>query len=97
MITNNQKKYLRKLAHQKDTAIWIGQKGLTENVSKEIETALDHHELIKLKIRLGDREARDKLIDQICVDNHAMLIQKTGNVASIFRQNTESPQISLPK
>jgi RNA-binding protein len=97
MINNNQKKFLRSQAHNKSTVIWIGQKGITENAAKEIETALIHHELIKIRIRIGDRELRDKLIEQICTDNNAILIQKTGNVVTVFRQNTDEPKIKLPK
>ncbi|MGK0297829.1 MAG: RNA-binding protein [Gammaproteobacteria bacterium] len=97
MINNNQKKFLRSLAHHKSTAIWVGQKGITDNVAIEIETALIHHELIKIRIRIGDRELRDKLIEKICADKNAILIQKTGNVATVFRQNPDEPKINLPK
>ena len=96
MISNSQKIFLRSLLHHQGVVIWIGQKGLTECVSKEIESALTHHEALKLKIRSGDREIRDKIADQICHEHQAQLIQKTGNVVSIFRQNPENPQIKLP-
>ncbi|MGY8813983.1 MAG: ribosome assembly RNA-binding protein YhbY [Gammaproteobacteria bacterium] len=97
MIHNNQKKFLRSLAHHQNIIIWIGQKGITENVAIEIDTALTHHELVKIRIRTGDRELRNKLIEQICTDNNAILIQKTGNVATFFRRNHDEPKINLPK
>jgi RNA-binding protein len=97
MISKTQKKFLRRLAHHKDVVIWIGQKGLTDNVAKEIESALSHHELIKLKIRSGDHQFQHTLIDQICLEYHAELIQMIGNVVSIFRQNQDNPQITLPR
>ncbi|MBF8269349.1 MAG: putative RNA binding protein, partial [Gammaproteobacteria bacterium] len=50
MLNKEQKKHLRTLAHNLDIVIWTGQHGLTENVMAEINTALDHHELIKIKI-----------------------------------------------
>ena len=97
MISKNQKKYLRSLLHHKNVVIYIGQNGLTENVSKEIEQALNQHELIKIRIRNGDREFRNNLAEQICTQNHAILIQNIGSVYSIYRQNEDEPVIALPE
>ena len=74
----------------------MGQNGLTENVLAEIEGALDHHELIKIKVRAGNRDTRDKLIDEICQKTGAENIQRTGNILSIYRQNRIKPVIKLP-
>ncbi len=96
MITNNQKKYLRSLLHHRNTVIWIGQQGLTENVSKEIQEALDHHELVKVRIRNGDRKERESIAHEICEQHQAELVQAIGNVYGIYRKNTENPIIILP-
>lgn len=96
MISKNQKKFLRSLLHHKKVVIYIGQNGLTENVTREIDQALDQHELIKIRIRNGDREYRKNLAGQICSENHATLIQNIGNVYSIYRQKDDKPVIVLP-
>ncbi len=54
-ITKTQQKFLRSKAHHLKPVLWIGQNGLTESVTAEIELALNHHELIKIKLRVGDR------------------------------------------
>ena len=54
-ITKTQQKFLRSKTHDLKPVLWLGQNGLTESVTAEIETALDHHELIKIKVRVGDR------------------------------------------
>jgi len=77
--------------------LWIGQNGLTENVTAEIETALDHHELIKIKLRLGDRELRNKTVADICQLTHSTQIQSIGNIVSIYRRNDKQPVMVLPK
>ncbi len=94
-LNKNQKKYLRSLAHERKPIIWIGQKGLTDNLLKEINIALEHHELIKIKIRAGNRERRDQLIDEICNKTHAELVQKIGNIIVIFRKNINDPSIVI--
>jgi RNA-binding protein len=96
MISKNQKKYLRSLLHHKKVLIQIGQNGLTESVSKEIDLALEHHELIKIRIRNDDRVLRKKLAEQICIGNKAIMIQNIGSVYSIYRKNEEEPVIVLP-
>ena len=95
-ITNKQQKFLRALAHDRKPVIWLGQNGLTENILSEIETALNHHELIKIKLRVEDRETRDRLIMKICDSTGSENVQKIGNIVAIYRQNKTQPGIILP-
>lgn len=90
-------KHLQKMAHNCKPVIWIGQHGLTENVINEIELALDHHELIKIKLRVGTREEKEKLITTICEDRKAQMIQKIGGTLTIYRPNPENPVIQFPR
>ncbi|NNL19051.1 MAG: ribosome assembly RNA-binding protein YhbY [Boseongicola sp.] len=95
-LTESQKKYLRGLAHQKKAVVMLGDKGLTDNVMKEIKTALAFHELIKIKVRVGDRNERDNLLEQITEAQECQLIQRVGNTATLFKRNTDKPKIQLP-
>jgi len=96
-ITKTQQKFLRSKAHHLKPVLWIGQNGLTESVTAEIELALDHHELIKIKLRVGDRELRNKTVADICQLTHCTKIQGIGNIVSIYRRNIKQPVIDLPK
>lgn len=96
-LNKAQKKYLRTLAHERKTIIWVGQQGLTDSVLSEIDAALDHHELVKLKIRVGERALRDEIAKTICERTSAELIQKIGNMIAIYRKNRTEPEIKLPK
>jgi len=75
-------------AHDLKPVIMIGQAGLTEAVSKEIELALDIHELIKIKVR-AEREDRKQIQQQICTETNAELIQSIGQVIVIYRKKPE--------
>jgi len=86
-LSEHQKKYLRGLGHQLKPLIMVGDAGLSESVLAEYESTLDHHELIKVRVRVGDRDARNAIIEQLCNDSGAILIQRIGNVALLFRQN----------
>jgi RNA-binding protein len=61
-LTEKQKKHLRRLGHALHPIVLIGQRGLTESVAAEFERALHDHELVKVRARVGDREARDTVL-----------------------------------
>lgn len=51
-LSSAQRKKLRGLAHGLKPLATVGRRGLTESVVAEIDSVLDHHELIK--VRLGE-------------------------------------------
>lgn len=96
-LTKTQLKHLRSLAHDLKPVVWLGQQGLTNNVLAEIESALLHHELIKVKLRLDDQELRDSIINDICKKTRSENIQKIGNIVSLYRKNNREPIITFPE
>jgi RNA-binding protein len=95
-LTEAQKKYLRGLGHALKPVVMISDAGLSDAVRAELESALEHHELIKVSVRVGDRKARDTIIGTLCDESGAVLIQRIGNVALVYRQNSETKKIRLP-
>ena len=81
-----EKKKLKALAHPLNPVVMIGQAGLTTAVIKEINIALDVHELIKIKIR-AERDDRNIIRTQIGDETNAELIQSIGQVAVFYRKN----------
>lgn len=65
----------------------IGQNGLSDNVQNEIDIAIDHHELIKIRIPALDKDEKKQLTKTICNKNRATLITAIGNVIVIYRRN----------
>ena len=95
-LTNPQKRHLKALAHHRKPVVIIGDSGITPAVLHEILLALDHHELIKIRVNAEDREAREAMIEEICATAEAALIQRIGHIATLFRRNPEAPRIELP-
>ena len=95
-INASQKRFLRGITHHLNPVVMIGEKGLSENVLTELERALDHHELIKVKLRT-DRASRAAIIQQISEQFGAEIVHKIGQVACFYRRNQEKPVIELPK
>ena len=95
-LTNPQKRHLKALAHHRKPVVIIGDSGITPAVLHEILLALDHHELIKIRVNAEDRESREAMIEGICAVTEAALIQRIGHIATLFRRNPEAPRIELP-
>lgn len=95
-LSEPQKKYLRGLGHSLKPVVMIGDAGLTESVTREYLSALERHELVKVRIRVGDRDLRDDIISALCKAGEAALVTRIGNVAVIYRANPDKPRISLP-
>ena len=95
-LTNRQVRHLRGLTHHLQPVVMVADKGLTENVWIEIETALEHHELVKIKLK-SDRETRAGWIAEISARCKAEKVQSIGQVASFFRRNPKKPVVELPK
>jgi RNA-binding protein len=96
-LTERQKKYLRREAHSLKPVVSAGDKGISPAVLGEIERALEHHELIKIKVRIGDRDARNAAIAEMVDTTGATLVSRVGNIAAIYRPRNEDPGIVLPK
>ena len=95
-LSEAQKKYLRGLGHKLKPVVMIGDAGLTDSVTGEYLSALEHHELVKVRVRVGDRDLRDSIISALCKTGEAALVTRIGNVALIYRANPDRPRISLP-
>lgn len=96
-LNANQKRYLRSLAHDLKPVIQVGQKGVTDAVLKELDLALAHHELVKVRLADDDRESRRHSIERIGTEARAEVVQTIGRVACFYRRNPERAQFTLPR
>lgn len=96
MLTNQQVKHLRTLAHPLNAILQTGGNGLTDAVQAEISVALKAHELIKIKLN-AEREERDAMIAQIAEVQKCEIVQYIGKTVVLFKRNTNNIKIELPK
>lgn len=95
-LKEKQKKHLRRLAHDLDPVLLTGTAGLTPGLLAELNSTLEHHELLKVRVRAADRDSRDELILALCAESGAELVQRIGHVAVLWRPNPERRRITLP-
>lgn len=95
-LTERQRRYLKGLAHSLKPVVRLGNAGLTDAVASETDRALNDHELIKIKVPGGDREARDALLADLADRTGSALVHRIGNVAVFYRPRAELPKIVIP-
>lgn len=95
-LTSFQKRYLRGLAHSLNPVVMLGQKGVTPNLVAELKVALDHHELVKVRLSGGDREERTAQIEALTKGSTSELVQLVGHTATLWKRNDKEPKLPLP-
>jgi len=96
MLTDSQRKHLRRLGHDRNPVVLVGQGGVSPSLLAELDRALGDHELVKVRARVGDRNTRDRILDELATATGSELVQRIGHVALYYRANPEKPGLLLP-
>ena len=96
-LTGSQRKYLRGVAHGYKPLVQIGKEGLSKNVLSSIDTAIEAHELIKVKIA-AEREQRERLVPVIEDRLNCECVGTVGRMAIFYREqpDPEKRKIEVP-
>ncbi|MEO4046173.1 ribosome assembly RNA-binding protein YhbY [Pseudomonas sp. CAU 1711] len=86
-LTNEQKKHFKSIGHHLKPVLIVAENGLTEGVLAELERALNDHELIKVQLRISERDDRRALIEEMAGSARCELVQVIGKMALIYRKN----------
>ena len=95
-LSTKQKQFLKGLAHHLNPVVMLGGNGLTEGVLAEIENALNHHELIKVKVAGADSKTKQLIINANVRETKAAQVQTIGHILVLYRQSEEA-KIQLPR
>lgn len=95
-LSDAQRKYLRRLGHDRNPIVLVGQAGIGPNLVAELDRALKDHELVKVRARVGDRDERNAMLDELATATASELVQRIGHVGLYFRANPDKPGILLP-
>ncbi|QMT30575.1 ribosome assembly RNA-binding protein YhbY [Alysiella filiformis] len=88
-LSKQDKLALKARAHHLNPVVMVGQRGLTEAVIQETETALRAHELIKVRVFGDEREERLNICAELCAATGAQLIQHIGKLLVLYRKNED--------
>lgn len=89
-LTPAAKKAFKAQAHHLEPVVLVGQKGITPNLLQEIDTALEHHELMKVRVQQGDKEQREQFALEIAETLNAEYIAHIGRVLVFYRKKKDN-------
>ena len=90
-LTSKQRKELEKAAHDLQPVVIVGGAGVTDGVTKMVDSSLAAHELIKIKFN-EYKDEKVELTNQLCEDCDATLVRIIGNVAILFREKPDDDE-----
>jgi RNA-binding protein len=84
-LTPAERKEKRAEAHHLNPAVMIGSAGLTPAVRQEVDGALHVHGLVKVRVALEDRAAREAVLAALADELGAAPIQHIGKLIVLWR------------
>lgn len=97
MLNSRQRAQLRGLANSLDTIFQIGKGGVTENMVKQVDDALEARELIKLRVLETSPVSSREAADEIAEKTHSDVVQVIGTRFVLYRESRDNKQIRLVK
>jgi RNA-binding protein len=96
-LSSGQRQWLRKSAHDLRPMAQIGKNGLTEQIVKTVNEALEANELIKVKF-VDHQDQRQALSATLAEETGSALVSVIGNIAILYRQNPDRERrvVALP-
>lgn len=96
MLTGKQKRFLRSKAHHLDQIFQVGKGGVAENMTKQINEALEARELVKISVLQNCEDDKQTVAEQIQERTNAEIVQIIGNVIVLYKESNENKTIVLP-
>ena len=96
-MTGKQRSYLRGLAHHLDPVVQVGQRGVTDAVVRQLDVALETHELVM--VRLARECPNDEAEAHATLEKgtSATVVQSLGRTLVVYRRRNKDPKIVLPR
>ncbi|MBI2377578.1 MAG: ribosome assembly RNA-binding protein YhbY [Deltaproteobacteria bacterium] len=91
-LTAKDRRFLRGLGHALDPVVSIGVAGLSDAVVAQIDQALDHHELIKVRVGRAALEDKEKIDAEIAERVGCERVQRIGHALLLFREKEDTDQ-----
>ncbi len=97
IMTSKQRAYLRSLANTIEPIFQIGKSGISENLIKQLNDAINARELIKISILESAPANVRELGEEIAISTNSILVQTIGNKVTLYRPKKQNSRINLPE
>lgn len=84
------------MGQEMEPILQIGKGGVSDQVIKQADDALEARELIKIRLLRNATVSLEEVTQALCEATQADPVQQVGRVALIYRRSKRSPRIELP-
>ena len=95
MLTSKQRAYLRSMSNGLDTIFQIGKGGVSEEICRQLDAALEARELVKARVLQNSdytaKEAANEIADSIGAD----VVSVVGSKFVLYKESKENKRIEL--
>ena len=95
-LTGKQARFLRSVGHSLKPILQVGKFGITDNFIKQVNSALDTHELIKVKVGKNSETELKKAVDILLSQIPCQLAQSIGKTLLLYKPKDDNPKAEIP-
>lgn len=96
-MNSKQRAYLRGLANTISPIFQVGKNGISENLIKQVDDALEARELIKISILETAPEDVMAIGNELANQTKSEFVQSIGSKITLYRAKKKNAKIVLPK
>ena len=94
-MTSKDRAYLRSLANPVEPIFQIGKSGISDNLIKQLDDALEARELIKITVlETAPEDSRD-LANEIAEKTKSVVVQVMGKKITLYRKKKKDSKIGI--
>ena len=94
-MTSKDRAYLRSLATNIDPIFQIGKGGLSDNLIKQVDDALEARELIKITVLENAQENPDEFAVTLASKTNSVVVQAMGRKITLYRKRVKESKINI--
>ncbi len=94
-MTSKDRAFLRSLATNIDPIFQIGKSGLSDNLIKQVDDALEARELIKITVLETSPEDAKSLSIELANETNSTVVQVMGRKITLYRMNKKESKINV--
>ena len=94
-MTSKDRAYLRGIANSMDAIFQVGKAGITDNLIKQINEALEARELIKVTVLETAPEFANETSEKLAQSTNSTVVQVVGKKITLYRKNEKESKYNI--
>lgn len=94
-MTSKDRAYLRSLANSIEPVFQVGKSGITDNLIKQVNDALEARELIKLTVLETAPDFAKETGEKLAMHTNSVIVQAMGRKITLYRKRSKDSEINI--